>query len=268
MRGPGSASASRITPARAGKTLGAALWREAVRDHPRSRGENPRSGWRSRPGSGSPPLARGKRGRYLRRGGDGRITPARAGKTNARSRLGQRVTDHPRSRGENVIPDGEQRGRPGSPPLARGKLWLDDDVECANRITPARAGKTSAFRGCIAAPVDHPRSRGENAVVCVGVSVTGGSPPLARGKPEIQVARLRERRITPARAGKTRLNAKPTSARRDHPRSRGENKYQPVSWSADDGSPPLARRKRHPVCRPLDEPRITPARAGKTGQAG
>ena len=51
--------------------------------------------------------------------------------------------------------------------------------------------------------VDHPRSRGNNAVSAAVLARTSGSPPLAREQPTIEAAKPDETRITPARAGTT-----------------------------------------------------------------
>ena len=57
-------------------------------------------------------------------------------------------------------------------------MWFE-----ARRLIPAHAGKTS-FRFSEGALLPaHPRSRGENRVAVYGITTTGGSSPLTRGKP-------------------------------------------------------------------------------------
>ena len=51
----------------------------------------------------------------------------------------------------------------GSPPRVRGKLNEDVHRLCANRITPACAGKTKEVKEKVTYEKDHPRVCGENA---------------------------------------------------------------------------------------------------------
>ena len=173
--------------------------------------------------TGSPPLARGKRGPAPVPGRRLGITPARAGKTPWSSRCPGRSRDHPRSRGENTTPLTAHSTRCGSPPLARGKPGQELLPRDPVRITPARAGKTLIEDDLYAADTDHPRSRGENNRRPSGPGHPGGSPPLARGKPCHGTRRSCTFRITPARAGKTAEVSLEPRGRADHPRSRGEN---------------------------------------------
>ena len=92
--------------------------------------------------TGSPPLARGKLAVPRRLRAAAGITPARAGKTLDDQRLGSEDQDHPRSRGENSPFDIACMPAEGSPPLARGKPGGSGALRGAERITPARAGKT------------------------------------------------------------------------------------------------------------------------------
>ena len=71
-------------------------------------------------------------------------------------------------------------------------------------------------------------------------------------------------RITPARAGKTSI-LEPTWFRLgDHPRSCGKDMMSKSVIDTDMGSPPLVRERRKSNRADGREPRITPARAGKT----
>ena len=90
-----------LIPARAGKTASIAMFVRRRWAHPRAGGENAIVIGMVREGMGSSPRGRGKR--LLRRGHrlDGRLIPARAGKTvDSDSSAGTRWA-HPRAGGEN-----------------------------------------------------------------------------------------------------------------------------------------------------------------------
>ena len=167
-------------------------------------------------------------------------------------------------RGENV--NGVQRcaDRLGSPPLARGKLdaALFDEVQA--RITPACAGKTSQLFCAASLLGDHPRLRGENYKEVYEDDDGKGSPPLARGKPDLGDLRGYTERITPACAGKTWIQTEIALDIGDHPRLRGENHLEGIPATEQEGSPPLARGKQYISIRQCNPSRITPACAGKT----
>ena len=91
----------------------------------------------------------------------------------------------------------------GSPPRVRGKQPGEPDDDDAERITPARAGKTSGFDSPRAARRDHPRACGENLSSVLACWIMLGSPPRVRGKRDEQRHGERGCGITPARAGKT-----------------------------------------------------------------
>ena len=93
---------------------------------------------------------------------------------------------------------------------------------------------------------------------------SGGSSPLARGLRGQGPVRHRGRGIIPARAGFTTRLLVRTSARTDHPRSRGVYLSFSFKIVRISGSSPLARGL-HPVWG-VDQlpPRIIPARAGFT----
>ena len=75
--------------------------------------------------------------------------------------------------------------------------------------------------------MDHPRSRGENDSGYQPEQVAEGSSPLTRGKLGMPVTSMMRLGIIPAHAGKTRRSRGRIRARRDHPRSRGENRFKP-----------------------------------------
>ena len=136
----------RITPACAGKTPTRRGRSGNAPDHPRMRGEDSRTGRKSRIEGGSPPHARGRRLGSRRRRGRGRITPACAGKT-----LVERVEeplgpDHPRMRGEDTLHRNAHHWASGSPPHARGRRPSARRRRSQCRITPACAGKTISLQ--------------------------------------------------------------------------------------------------------------------------
>ena len=73
------------------------------------------------------------------------ITPAYAGKTEISGLEELEREDHPRLRGENFNFLSLDLNRQGSPPPTRGKPELVGAGKETGGITPAYAGKTSAF---------------------------------------------------------------------------------------------------------------------------
>ena len=131
-----------LIPAHAGKTPVHCVQCRLATAHPRSRGENGLPELHGGHGEGSSPLTRGKPRVGCRRRTRLRLIPAHAGKTPEVVRGQDRTTAHPRSRGENAIPQRGGGALCGSSPLTRGKLqsWLSSTV--ANGLIPAHAGKT------------------------------------------------------------------------------------------------------------------------------
>ena len=158
-----SLPASRITPARAGKTGAAEHCHQSCQDHPRACGEN--NGCRTLRGNreGSPPRVRGKPMIAAIRLSIIGITPARAGKTVKTVYNVLTGGDHPRACGENVLSQGIVNSPSGSPPRVRGKLHNPFAGFLGQGITPARAGKTNADFDLISMQRDHPRACGENS---------------------------------------------------------------------------------------------------------
>ena len=131
-----------ITPACAGKSR---LYRKTRRregDHPRVRGEKPNSLRASVVSSGSPPRARGKAVQHIQIAHVAGITPACAGKRTVCGGKRRFPGDHPRVRGEKPMPIRTLLSSLGSPPRARGKVYLLAVRSGMTRITPACAGKS------------------------------------------------------------------------------------------------------------------------------
>ena len=131
----------------------------------------------------------------------------------------------------------------GSSPLTRGKLNRGGGGEGCRGLIPAHAGKTSAPRVAAARSWAHPRSRGENAVICRRFHTPPGSSPLTRGKLEVRLLGRRRLGLIPAHAGKTSKPPCPSSLNGAHPRSRGENLPAWTSEKSPSGSSPLTRGK-------------------------
>ena len=91
---------------------------------------------------GSPPLARGTvvyAKVVIHAIG---ITPACAGNIARQFRFRQSREDHPRLRGEQIVPLTVARRIAGSPPLARGTEYYAKIESGEERITPACAGNS------------------------------------------------------------------------------------------------------------------------------
>ena len=210
---------------------------------------------------GSPPHARGRLNRYRRWRRDRGITPACAGKTWAHSAMIIFLSDHPRMRGEDC--GGRLAGTVvrGSPPHARGRPSKISAISTRSGITPACAGKTASEAASLHGWLDHPRMRGEDQTFVDSMRTQGdhprmrgeddatrkirmqgnGSPPHARGRPELDKGALREMRITPACAGKTLAAVGGGDGCGDHPRMRGEDGQIDDHIGELCGSPPHAR---------------------------
>ena len=129
----------------------------------------------------------------------------------------------------------------GSPPHARGRLYVTKSECVSDGITPACAGKTSVeYRTSRSAP-DHPRMRGEDSHPVVRAGDPRGSPPHARGRHFSKIVRGIHKRITPACAGKTDVLGGDVDRHADHPRMRGEDVLIEQLMPGSRGSPPHAR---------------------------
>ena len=97
-------------------------------------------------------------------------------------------------------------------------------------------------------------------------AVRYGSPPQVRGKHHTIYCRKRQRRITPAGAGKTMRILSAQLVKSDHPRRCGENCGSDNQRHAFGGSPPQVRGKPSKKLSSISSVRITPAGAGKTAR--
>ena len=171
---------------------------------------------------------------------------------------------HPRSRGENIDGSAATICGAGSSPLTRGKPPIVAADLPKSGLIPAHAGKTWwLVRGCRGRGA-HPRSRGENNAILLGLQSDPGSSPLTRGKRERAALNGYRKRLIPAHAGKTEsaMRGRPWAVA--HPRSRGENVTTVTKARAVEGSSPLTRGKRVSGSGSVSSPRLIPAHAGKT----
>ena len=146
MRGKVSFPASNvvrigITPAYAGKSESIDVQAEIERDHPRVCGEKKSHRASQESASGSPPRMRGKASELPVYGTTEGITPAYAGKSEAKEFACKDGRDHPRVCGEkgHLVSDGKIHV--GSPPRMRGKEFRVKRCFSHDGITPAYAGK-------------------------------------------------------------------------------------------------------------------------------
>ena len=72
-------------------------------------------------------------------------------------------------------------------------------------------------------------------------------------------------RLIPAHAGKTVFSEGGEGRDGAHPRSRGENRLDPITAASVEGSSPLTRGKPTAMISHSDAARLIPAHAGKTG---
>ena len=151
-----------------------------------------------------------------------------------------------------------------TPPLAQGRPRLCVVASVMTRNTPACAGKTDRYGETKEGDPKHPRLRGEDPETkAIGLTIVE-TPPLARGRLEVDRAEAVRTGNPPACAGKTEAVADRISALRKHPRLRGEDSITRTGHTCISETPPLARG-RHPArCTPELWARNTPACAGKT----
>ena len=231
---------------------------------PAHAGENVHDARLEGDGRGLSPLTRGKPGRTPVRSTPAGLIPAHAGKTNSAGLYPISLPAHPSSRGENSYEASVTFPRPGSSQLTREKRSVTVPVNITARLIPAHAGKTRWSAPKHPPNSAHPRSRGENVVICLPPSDTAGSSPLTRGKPRLLQAVGLLRRLIPSHAGKTVGGTDTTLENPAHPRSRGENRFSPPDWPLVSGSSPLTRGKHQDLGYRCDGLRLIPAHAGKT----
>ena len=174
--------ARRIIPAHAGQTEKSHQKQWFAPDHPRACGANSTKYNARHMPTGSSPRMRGKPLRFLVFDPCGRIIPAHAGQTRARSRRPYPPTDHPRACGANTWALTGSIKEDGSSPRMRSKLFHNCSVLCFVRIIPAHAGQTMVAGRHSTPSTDHPRACGANSVRLSKRRHATGSSPRMRGK--------------------------------------------------------------------------------------
>ena len=174
------------------------------------------------------------------------------------------IRDHPCLRGEYMVDYIASCSSEESPPLARGILKKQSQIQNVYGITPACAGNTISGFYLESAFKDHPRLRGEYSCQILFVCLPEGSPPLARGIPHQFLEKYYTCGITPACAGNTGNLAILLVLDWDHPRLRGEYKVEGMLDTDRPGSPPLARGILFAKLSRISSSGITPACAGNT----
>ena len=173
----------RFTPACAGTASCRPFAKVIIAVHPRVRGDSCGEGCEDKGGHGSPPRARGQRGRLKRRTKVRRFTPACAGTAATPTASAMPLPVHPRVRGDSSH---ASRRRPlvvGSPPRARGQRCFQSSNRACSRFTPACAGTAIPSSGGPPFIPVHPRVRGDSGGKDGKTSKFYGSPPRARGQP-------------------------------------------------------------------------------------
>ena len=150
---------------------------------------------------------------------------------------------HPRACGENLVHRFPNALAYGSSPRVRGKRAGFAPCGSGRGLIPARAGKTGCATPWNGARWAHPRACGENPVPATTLSRSVGSSPRVRGKPFPSLIDSLRSGLIPARAGKTRRCASPSTPRRAHPRACGENVLDGGHGGAREGSSPRVRGK-------------------------
>ena len=216
--------------------------------------------------AGSSPRVRGKHRADYDARLRARLIPARAGKTFFQASASAARQAHPRACGENHARNWKIRQVSGSSPRVRGKRSRGRQASGAQRLIPARAGKTSTARARDGGGGAHPRACGENDNFVSAVFHAQGSSPRVRGKRHRFHCGAGGGRLIPARAGKTvtlKWRHNPTEA---HPRACGENLASYAAVIGLCGSSPRVRGKQLPGGEQAHQGGLIPARAGKTRQ--
>ena len=193
----------RIIPAYAGSTMISTCGAGTPADHPRIRGEHCQAILHVSSLAGSSPHTRGAHVHVRLRNHVARIIPAYAGSTSSSLRALTTIADHPRIRGEHVMPSRNVNGVTGSSPHTRGAQFNFARDAKLVRIIPAYAGSTyGLLLSQPAADGSSPHTRGAH--------LNFRFPAIAR-------------RIIPAYAGSTHVGHGSGRSLQDHPRIRGEH---------------------------------------------
>ena len=233
--------AAGIIPAYAGSTSTHFFLFWSYSDHPRIRGEHHLRQDGLLFGAGSSPHTRGARKNQSKGEAQCRIIPAYAGSTRSTLRWSGMWSDHPRIRGEHERRIGAPVGPVGSSPHTRGAR-INDIFRMKNEgIIPAYAGSTDPGAAAQKVQRDHPRIRGEHAVLSCPQTAGVGSSPHTRGARMKIYEGSKWIDIIPAYAGSTRRAGSGWGKASDHPRIRGEHRAGAALVAALAGSSPHTR---------------------------
>ena len=195
--------------------------------------------------------------------GNGRITPAHAGRMPTAVLSVTAVQDHPRACGKNLRRTEKGLYMPGSPPRMREEFSRASCAMLVKRITPAHAGRIKRRPYSCRTVRDHPRACGKNRKGPRQTYRIIGSPPRMREECKYSADTIQTIGITPAHAGRMkRLHVTP-EGRWDHPRACGKNREQQVYFALQIGSPPRMREEFNHDKEKFIEFGITPAHAGR-----
>ena len=239
-------------------------WSRRSPDHPRVRGEHAGTLSGNTLVYGSSPRTRGAPHEHHREDRDRGIIPAYAGSTDARPGRPPRGGDHSRIRGEHLLALLAIGTTSGSSPHTRGAPRTHREDTVFIRIIPAYAGNTQPAICATTGRGDHPRIRGEHSPSRALAEPRTGSSPHTRGTPPHLRPAGGVHRIIPAYAGNTASSSRSSTARRDHPRIRGEHRRSSPTRARRTGSSPHTRGTPDPGAGPPRVSRIIPAYAGNT----
>ena len=150
------------------------------------------------------------------------ITPACAGNRSPATGMACASEDHPRVCGEQKKSFSKNARAKGSPPRVRGTAQAIVVMQYSFRITPACAGNSFLRFYDKVEHEDHPRVCGEQGGLFMRRDTGEGSPPRVRGTGRPPVNTSYHKRITPACAGNSAMQAFADKVDRDHPRVCGE----------------------------------------------
>ncbi len=199
-----AASHVRNTPASAGRTGTLRRAEGDVAEHPRVGGEDLIDKIPGGSIGGTPPRRRGGQLLVRHAFGEGRNTPASAGRTRCPGAGTGPAAEHPRVGGEDSAASNRSRRNAGTPPRRRGGPELEVPDGPRNRNTPASAGRTTRTRCSRPGTAEHPRVGGEDRGEWPVHRAVAGTPPRRRGGRGRAVLRPVRHRNTPASAGRTR----------------------------------------------------------------
>ena len=157
---------------------------------------------------------------------------------------------HLRSRGESVAPFCQQSWPAETPPLTRRKPAPDKIGTYQFGNTSAHAEKTTLSLVAMLLMRKHLRSRGESMVYSLVKSFAAETPPLTRRKHWLDNDDIPVFRNTSAHAEKASVPLSKNRKRWKHLRSRGESALFPFAAPSVVETPPLTRRKHHPIVHP------------------